>query len=268
MIGINLTLLRTGKALPFLTCVLVFGLALYTGCSREEKILETDPAKRLLAQSVKALGGMKKATSWTTRVEEGRLTSIWPGWGTLQAKCTHYVEKPGKLLLDQDYSAYDHPFYFTHTYNQGEAWTVVNLGIRQSPSTTQNLEQRLRTADGPAYYLSQCDTFFLVAEVPDDSLLTGSGLDRIGCVDRGDTVYFDLDKVTHLPARKIESGPRGLSQTIMRDYRETGGLQVPFHLTVYQNGVKASEFNWEKITFNNRIDPALFEENRPAKEED
>jgi nucleosome binding factor SPN SPT16 subunit len=54
----------------------------------------------------------------------------------------------------------------------------------------------------------------------------------------------------------------------MEDYRNAGGRKVPFHVTIYQNGAKTTEFVWEEIVFDTPVDPAIFEKNKPqpAKE--
>ncbi len=251
-----------GTARSAMLACLAF-IAVISGCSGGE-IDTKDPARKVLAESVKAMGGLKRASGWKTRIEKGEMFSDFPGWGRLQAKCARYVEKPDKIFIDQDYSAFDNPFYFSYTYNNGVAWQEVNMGIRQNPATTAYLERQLKTIDGAAYYLTGCDTFFIVTDVEDDSLLTASRLERIGCVDEGDTAYFDICRETHLPLRMIAKERGSLLHTILDDYRKTGGLKVPFHLTVYRDGRKASEYRWEEISFGSRIDPEIFEKNRPA----
>ncbi len=224
---------------------------------------EKDPAKSVLLDSVKAMGGMSRATGWNTLVQKGTMTSEWPGWGTVKADCAYYTQKPDKQLLDQDYSAYDHPFYFVYVYNGGQAWSEVNMGIRQNERTTAMLEQRMREIDGLAHFISSADSFFTAAAVPDDSLLAGTELTRIGCLAGGKTVLFDITRATRLPARKIEKDQDVETHTIMEDYRNIGGRTVPFHVTVYQNGAKTTEFFWEEIQYDVPVDPAIFEKNRP-----
>ncbi|MEJ2719818.1 MAG: hypothetical protein P8181_01575 [bacterium] len=244
--------------------IVVFGVSLSAFVPRLG-IAGDDAPKALLAKAVDAIGGVDAATGWQTRVGKGVLTSNWPGWGELHADCTDLVQKPDKMKLDQDYSAYDHPFFFAYYYNGGEAWMMVNLGVRQNERTTARMTERMRTIDGAAYYLTHCDTFYLVTDVPDDSLVSAASIDRLGVVDNGDTVLFDLDKETHLPVRQVLDG--GARQILMDDYRDTGGIKMPFHVTLFESGSK-SEYVWKEIEFNEKIDPAVFEEFRPkAKEE-
>jgi hypothetical protein len=220
---------------------------------------EANGAKTLLAKASSAIG---EDNAWTSRVETG-IHIAWdtPGWGTLKADYTRAVKKPDKLKIDQDNSAYDHPFYRMYYYNGGDAWYVVNLNIGRSPNVTANMKNLIERVDGIAYYLAACDTFFAVPEVPGDSLLSGAGLLRAGCVLRGDTVLWDIDAKTHLPARRIE--PATDRVFILEDYRDSHGFLVPFHVTVYAGGRKAEEFLWSAIAFDEAIDDALFEENRP-----
>ena len=220
---------------------------------------EESGAKALLERASKALGEDK---AWTTRLEQG-LHIAWdtPGWGTLKADYTRAVKKPDKLKIDQDNSAYDHPFYRMYYCNGGDAWYVVNLNIGRSPNVTANMISLLERVDGLAFYLSACDTFFAAPVVPDDSLLAGEGLLRAGCVLNGDTVLWDVNAKTGAPARRIERKTNRVF--ILDDYRRIGERLVPFHVTVYADGAKAEEFQWESVTFDETIEDAVFEENRP-----
>jgi hypothetical protein len=214
-----------------------------------------------VSKSVKALGGAKRATGWTTRIETGQFKTQWPGWGNLTAACTRIVKKPDKLKIDRDFSAFDHPFFQTYFYNAGEAWMVINLNTRQYPTLAANLEKSLERVDGLPYYFAACDTFFIETEVPDDSLFAGASIDRVGMIHDGDTLYYDLDKDTHLPVRIVENG--GAQQTILEDYKKVQGIAVPYHLTVYENGARTSEYMWDKIDFDNKVDDSVFDEGRP-----
>jgi hypothetical protein len=222
-----------------------------------------NPARALLEKSVEASGGVEAAAAWKTMVETGELTVHWEGWGSPRAKCSLSVMRPDKLVLDQDFSAYDHPFFFTYYYNGGAVWAVVNLGVRQSPRYTEAMTRAMKNTGGMYYYLSECDTFFSVAEVPDDSLVTAATVDRIGIVDDGDTVLVDLDKQTHLPTRLIRDG--GVEQALFSDYRQANRLTVPFRMTIYEDGAVAAEYVWERVEFDEHIDEAIFEENRPKE---
>jgi hypothetical protein len=204
---------------------------------------------------------MEAMGEWTTMVRRGELTVHWPGWGSPRARCTLTVKRPDKLVLDQDFSAYDHPFFFTYYYNGGEVWAMVNLGVRQSPRYTDAMTRAMKNTAGMYYYASECDTFYLPGPVPDDSLVTGSSVERVCIVDDGDTVMVDLDRDTHLPVRMLSDG--GAEQTLFDDYRDIDGMKVPFVMTVYQGGAVSAEYTWEEIVFDVPVDDALFEENRP-----
>jgi outer membrane lipoprotein-sorting protein len=244
--------------IPLCLCVIFILSVILAGCAKKE----TDPVKALIAESVKALGGAKRTTAWKTRAETGLFQTTWPGWGNLSAACTRLVKKPDKLKIDRDFSAYDHPFFQTYFYNGGDAWMIINLNTRQYPTLASNLEDYLETVDGLPYYYAACDSFFLETEIPDDSLYAGATLDRVGLVHDGDTILYDLGKENHLPARIIENG--GSRHTVLDDYRKVNGMQVPFHITVFENGMKQAEYTWEEIQFNKKIEDSLFEEGRPA----
>lgn len=251
---------RSGAAvLGALMCLLLLLSAALAGGEREM-------AKTLLDLAVESMGGAQKARGWTTRVERGILNQFQPGWGSLKADETRHVKKPDKVREERDFSAYDHPFFYNYYLNGDDAWVLVNMTVRQSPRLTGVMKNLAKTIDGVAYYAEECDTFFIVAEVPDDSLFTGSSLDRIGVVHEGDTILFDLSRETHLPVRRIDgSGARCI---IMSDYRRTGGLLVPFHVEVSepQSGV-TTEYLWDEILFDVEVDDAIFDEYRPPSSE-
>ncbi len=245
-------------ALAVAAGVCVVAAVLQSGAAEKK-----NPAKELIAASVKAMGGEKKARGWTTMTEKGQLVAHWEGWGELHANYTREIKKPDKMKIDQDFTAYDHPFFFTYYYNGGEVWAVVNLGTRQNERYTQRMTRNMRTVDGMAHYLADCDTFYVAADVADDSLVTASSIDRVGIVDRGDTVLVDLDRKTHLPVRRIED--RGAVQVLFGDYRETKGIKIPFRRTVYQEGALTEEQKLDEIVVDGKIDDAIFEEFRPKR---
>jgi len=220
-----------------------------------------NPAQVMLEKASKALGENKP---WTTRVEKG-LHIAWntEGWGTLKADYTRSVKKPDKLKIDQDNSAYDHPFFRMYYCNGGDVWYMTNLNPGRNPQVTANMKTLLERVDGIAFYLASCDTFFSVTQVPSDSLLPGNGLARAGCVLRGDTTLFDVDATTHILARRIEN--KGARIYILEDYRDVQGHTVPFHVTIYDEGKKTNEFLWQEIKFDEKLEDAMFDENRPPK---
>lgn len=225
-----------------------------------------DGARKLLAKAADAMGGEKRLHGWETRMEKG-LMMLWniPGWGTLRAEQVRLVKKPDKLKIDQDFTAYDHPFFRTYYYNGGDAWGVTNLVPGRNPRLTSNMEEFMEQVDGTVpYYLANCDTFFLAQEVPADTILSGLDLVRVGCIHEGDTVLFDLDRETNLPARTIENG--GRTQYVMEDFRDVGGVKMPFHVIAYDQGRRSNEQLWNEIGFGDKLDDAMFEENRPPIE--
>lgn len=229
-----------------------------------------EDAATIVEKSLKALGGREALTGWKTQVSKGLMKTNRPGWGDLQAECTYFVEKPGKIVLDQDYSAYDHPFFFRYTYNDGEAWVMVNLGIRQNPRYTEMLADAVKKIDGFAYYAGHADTFYAVPDtlpvaVP-DTLDAGVEYHRIAFVEGTDTVYYDIERKTRMPVRAFDWNQQGgWNLNAYDDYRTIGRIKVPFHEVMWFNGAVAREMIWREVTIDEPIDPAEFEKNRPPK---
>jgi len=159
------------------------------------------------------------------------LKAEWPGWGELHANYTRWIRKPDGLKIDQDFTAFDHPFFFTYYYDKGEAWAVVNMvsGRTRVHPASDEVDQN----GGRDRLLSRaCDTFYVASEVPDDSLVAATSIDRVGVVDEGDTVLLDLDKNTHLLVRRIEDG--GAVSVLYDDYREKNGVKLPYRVRTFQ----------------------------------
>lgn len=226
---------------------------------------EKDSARELVEKSVEAAGGASRLAGWTTRVDKGHLKAQWPGWGELHANYTRWIRKPDGLKIDQDFTAFDHPFFFTYYYNKGEVWAVVNLGVRQNPAYTERLTRSMKTVDGVAYYLAECDTFYIAGEVAGDSLVAAASVDRVGVVDHGDTVLLDLDKKTHLLVRRIEDG--GAVRVLYDDYREKDGMKLPYRVRTFQADGRTEEIVFEDYRVGEKIDDAVFEEYRPKPKE-
>ena len=225
---------------------------------------DKDEAKELLEQSLDAIGGENAFKSWETMLAKGELTVHWEGWGSPKAAATRWVKRPDKMVLDQDFSANDHPFYFTYYYNAGDVWAIVNMGVRENPRYTKLMTRAMKNTHSVHYYLTECDTMWVVPEVPDDSLVTGSTVDRVGIVDKGDTLFVDLDKKTHIPVRKVEDG--GDQHTIFEAWHKAhGDLMRPYRVTIYQGGAVAAEYRWETFEFDVPMADELFEEQRPEK---
>jgi len=226
---------------------------------------DKDAARKLLEKSVEAIGGKDDCESWKTLVAKGDLTVHWEGWGTPKADATLWVKRPDKMVLDQDFSANDHPFFFTYYYSAGDVWAVVNLGVRQNPRYTKMMTRALKNNHSVYYYLTECDTMWVVPNVPDDSLVVGSTVDRVGVVDLGDTILVDIDKKSHLPIRQVENG--GAQHTLFQAWNAAhGDLKRPYRVTVYQNGAVAADYRWKEFKYDVPLDDGLFEEHRPAKE--
>jgi len=244
------------------SAILVSLFAALPGCESAP----SDPARRAFYNSVRALGGLEKTTGWKTRIQKGILETDFPGWPNLTADYTVHVKKPDKIRMDQNFTAYDHPFYYTFYGNGPDVWAVVNLNVRQSERYTSMIQQNLETVDGLPYYYTACDTFFVATEQPDDSLIAGYSVERVGCVLEGDTILFDLDAETHLPVRMIEVS--SARQELMEDYRKTAGMMVPYKLARYSGGSERNRVEWEEIIFGAEIPDSLFLEFKPEETEE
>jgi hypothetical protein len=249
---------RRRVAMPAFAAVV---LMLLCSCAYRETGGEAVTGRAVIERSIESMGGLLAMTGWKTRSQQGVMEAEWPGWGHLTAATVRYVEKPDRAYIDNDFSAYDHPFYFTYYLDGDDAWQVVNLGVRRSEDLTGRMKEYVGRADGLAYYAAVCDTFTILGEFPGDSLLPGAAFVRVEGTAGEDTVLFDIDTGTGFLLRTIEAAQA--HQTLFDNYRKAGDIMVPFHTTVFQDGAKTEEYHWESIRFDEPIDPAIFERERP-----
>lgn len=201
--------------------------------------------------------------TWQTRIEEGTFIA-WntPGWGTLRARYERVVKKPDKIKIDQDYSAYDHPFFRTFYYFSGDAWVVTNLVPRRSERTKTMLEDFLKKLDWLSYYLENSEKIFSMKAPSGDSLIAGRGVYRICCATTQDSTIFDIEKDSFLPLRQIETHAK--RQLIFHDYRKVQGRRIPYRTVIFENDKKTQEIIWDKVEFDKVVSDSLFLENRPS----
>jgi hypothetical protein len=87
----------------------------------------------------------------------------------------------------------------------------------------------------------------------------------INSKDESVTLYFDTD--SHLPIKKTFSWrdpvdkQRNLEEEIYDNYRLVQGVMTPYGFTRYYNGDMASQRFVHAITYNQGLDPAMFEPN-------
>jgi len=211
----------------------------------------------------KAIGKTGCNIPWSTRIEEGTYIA-WntPGWGTLRAHYTRIVKRPDMVKIDQDFSAFDHPFFRTYYYYKGDSWAQVNLVTRKSERAKIALEEFLANLDWVAYYLNSSDEISTTDINGSDSIIAGKEYYRVLCTGKSDTAILDIEKNKFLPLRLIE--PTKKRQTIYEDFRSVNKRTLPFHIIIYDKGKKTQEFIWERIEFDKNIPDTIFVENQPA----
>jgi len=166
------------------------------------------------------------------------------------------------VKIDQDFSAFDHPFFRTYHYYKGDSWAQVNLVTRKSERVKIALEEFLANLDWVAYYLNSSDEISTTDINGSDSIIAGKEYYRVLCTGKSDTAILDIEKNKFLPLRLIE--PTKKRQTIYEDFRSVNKRTLPFHIIIYDKGKKTQEFIWERIEFDKNIPDTIFVENQPA----
>lgn len=79
------------------------------------------------------------------------------------------------------------------------------------------------------------------------------------------TLYFDTD--THLPVKKSfewrdpVDRQKNLEEEIYENYKQVSGIMAPYNVTRFFNGDMASQRFLNTVTFNQGLDPAMFDPN-------
>jgi hypothetical protein len=219
---------------------------------------EGDKARLLLDQAIAAKGGLEKLRAVKTIVARQKLSNpVVEGQST---ETTNYIQYPDQFRIEMQLP----DGAVVQAYDGAQAWTKDRRGTREAPELVREARASLRR-----------DTISLLLAAKDGSLtprVLPDVKDAAGDIHRAlelsgkdfNPVILYLDPGTSLLRKQVytsEAPGRPLIEEQFADYREIGGIQIPFTAS-RKLGPQVVERRATDVKINVPIDPAQFR--RPA----
>lgn len=224
--------------------------------SADKPTMSDSQGKQLIAKVAAALGDGQKLHS--VKALRQTLTSV---------RKTPQGDIP--LELDQTI-VYPNQVYMKMQTPMGEAITVItpnsgsmSMGGQHQEMPSAMRDESLRNVKRDLVYIAQhaSDAKFIFTEAGSDNI-NGVPARTLAINADGTEVkwYIDASNGHVLRAAFHTTGMRGPVDRVVdySDWRETGGLSLPFKRTITENGQAASEDTIKSIELNPAVDPKLF----------
>ncbi len=214
--------------------------------------------KELLAKSVEALGGSEAFASVQSIKQTGTLTLIRP-MGEMSIDVEALVAFPDKAKSTMRTPMGE----ITQLLNGDQVWMINPMGAAQ-PAPPQMRDAMIEEMWGNLVFLySQVNEEGLAIQHLGQEEIDGKPVDALLITPPGVTPFrFYLDTETMFPVKKAgqtvtQQGPTEI-ETTLSDYRDVGGVKLPFKQTIVQNGQPAGESVTNSIEINPEIPADAF----------
>jgi predicted Zn-dependent peptidase len=217
-------------------------------------------AKKILADVVKAFGGLEKLKSVKNIVAKGQLSVNTPG-GMMQMEMKQYYVFPDKVRMDMTLQAMG--MEISQVFDGQSAWIITPQGVQPFPESlveefkknafrdTIRLLTNLSNDDISVQYLGTEDVKGKMADV---ILVSNTSGDSLKIFIDGETKY--IVKKTY--RAMSEEGPVD-TEEFTDDYRDVSGVKNSFHIVINRNGAQYAEITLSELAINTEIDESLFE---------
>jgi outer membrane lipoprotein-sorting protein len=225
------------------------------------KILDNSrKAKKILADVVKACGGLEKLKLVKNIVAKGQLSVNTPG-GMMQMEMKQYYVFPDKVRMDMTLQAMG--MEISQVFDGQSAWIITPQGVQPFPESlveefkknafrdTIRLLTNLSNDDISVQYLGTEDVKGKMADV---ILVSNTSGDSLKIFIDGETKY--IVKKTY--RAMSEEGPVD-TEEFTDDYRDVSGVKNSFHIVINRNGAQYAEITLSELAINTEIDESLFE---------
>jgi zinc protease len=200
--------------------------------------------KQLLERAQQAMGGAEKlaAIKDATHVLE---LALEPAAGGFKVKQVSKYLAPGRLRQEQEL-----PFGKITAYTDGKSgWLATPQGVQAMPAEV------LKQAQGELFR----EPFALMLSDRDPSRTVNAvGENAVEIAANGLSVRIEFDPGTGLPAREVytEPGQNGApaeTADIFSDWRDVGGIKLPFRAIQQENGMKMLEMSVSEYKMNSGL---------------
>lgn len=214
--------------------------------------------RALLERSVEALGGSEAFASVQSIKQTGTLTLIRP-MGEMSIDVETLVAFPDKAKSTMGTPMGE----ITQLLNGDQVWMINPMGAAQ-PAPPQMRDAMIEEMWGNLVFLySQVDKAGLAIQHLGQEEIDGKAVEALLITPPGITPFrFYLDGETLFPVKKAgqtvtQQGPTEI-ETTLSDYRDVGGVKLPFKQTIVQNGQPAGESVTQAIEINPEIPADAF----------
>lgn len=214
--------------------------------------------RELLAQSAEALGGSEAFAAVQSMKQTATLTLIRP-MGEMSIDVVSLVTFPDKAKSTMRTPMGE----ITQLLNGDQIWMVNPMGDAQ-PAPPQMRDAMIEEMWGNLVFLySQMDAEGLAIQHLGQEESDGNAVDALLITPPGLSPFrLYLDAETMMPVKKAgqtvtQQGPTEI-ETTLSDYRDVGGLKLPYKHTIVQNGQPGGESVTKTIEINPEIPPDAF----------
>ena len=214
--------------------------------------------RELLERSVEALGGSEAFAAVKTFKQTTSVTIIRP-MGEMSIDVERLISYPDKVKSTMRTPMGD----IQLVMNGDQAWMVNPMGIVEPVSPQQRDSTREEIWRSLVFLYGRVNEEGLVVQHLGQEEIEGRTVETLLITPPGFSPFrLYLDAETMLPVKKAgksmtQQGPVD-AETMMSDYREIGGIKVPFKETSTENGNPSSEAITQTIEINPEIPPDAF----------
>ncbi len=255
----NPTNILSGQGAGRLLILATLFCLLLTGALAREPVLDQVPElDEILAEHFEA-AAMERMEKIESIVTTG--TNIY-SMGGIESSFTIYQARPGLIRVEGNFQGSE----VIQTYNGEQGWIYApGLGIPQPREVTgEELDNLLNQAEfGSPLWKHREDDRHL--ELLDPGEETPDPRIRMITPD-GDEVIFTLDAESYLikkvTSRQVMGGAEAEVEVEIKDYKKVRGIPVSHYMVTRMNGDAVSTIQIEKVSFNKKLEPSLFERPR------
>jgi outer membrane lipoprotein-sorting protein len=219
----------------------------------------TAKARSIMQQAIETLGGDKylrlRDADCTARLAGFEKSGAIGGLGEVRVL---------RQLPDKNRTEYDKRGEIVTVYAGDKGWTLDRSGVEDLPaSDIMNYQEQLKNDTNfiLRYRLNDPDLTFRYGgtEVVD--------LKQVDWVEAGDkqghTMRMAFDRNSHYPVRFIlqerdREGTRIETTTVYSNYRPVDGIQMPFQISRFRNGLQVSQVFYTACKYNTSVPDELF----------
>ena len=224
--------------------ILMSGSVLTQRPAREQELSKDHRAlgRQLLQRAQQALGGAEKLAA-VRDVTHKMEIALEPAAGGFKMKQVSLFVAPNHIRHEQET-----PFGNVTIYCDGKSgWLSTAQGVQELPAEVLRLAKGVLLRQPSTLLLSDRDAARTVKAVSENGveIATAEGL----------SVCLEFDVITGLPARQryTEPGPSGSPRERVEtfsDWRDMGGIKMPFKAVQQENGVKLLEVTVSEYRIN------------------